>query len=171
MKITVEEARKRGLRFYFTGVPCRRGHVSPRHVKNHTCKECQRLAAQNWERQNRERRRQKRTLWARANPRAVGDRDAVIAQATPEWVDWEIMGQIYLSRDETEQVDHYYPLRHSEFSGLNVPWNLQVITAEENSQKSNKRPEEFYDLEDGDAAQKFYDQVRKPHCLRETNGT
>lgn len=38
--ITRKEAVERGLKRYFTGKPCKHGHVSERAVVNHTCLEC-----------------------------------------------------------------------------------------------------------------------------------
>lgn len=50
-------ARKQGLTRYFTGKPCKRGHVAERYVRNLTCVECD-LAKQKevqWAKNNRER--------------------------------------------------------------------------------------------------------------------
>jgi hypothetical protein len=38
--VSREEAKHTGARFYFTGLPCKRGHVSVRQTSNATCYEC-----------------------------------------------------------------------------------------------------------------------------------
>ena len=35
--VTIEEARSRGLRWYFTGKPCLRGHIAKRKISNSCC--------------------------------------------------------------------------------------------------------------------------------------
>lgn len=42
--ITRQQAKEQGLPYYITGVPCNKGHVSPRSTKRGTCRECVRLA-------------------------------------------------------------------------------------------------------------------------------
>lgn len=39
-EVTRKEAKERGLKFYFTGKPCKRGHVCERYVCNHQCLKC-----------------------------------------------------------------------------------------------------------------------------------
>ena len=36
------EAKAKGLRFYFTGKPCKHGHVAKRKVLNAVCVDCER---------------------------------------------------------------------------------------------------------------------------------
>ena len=69
-------------------------------------------------------------------------------QATPIWLTQEqktAIKQFYLDAMVATRVtgtpyvvDHIIPLRGKLVSGLHVPWNLAVITREENHIKSNK---------------------------------
>jgi 5-methylcytosine-specific restriction endonuclease McrA len=68
--------------------------------------------------------------------------------ATPPWITKEQRAQIkmlYVQARELSKVtgekyvvDHIIPLRSSAVCGLHVPWNLRVITWQENLKKSNK---------------------------------
>ena len=53
--MTREKAREAGLKVYFDGKPCPRGHISSRNVKDNDCRECGRLAMAAWREKNRER--------------------------------------------------------------------------------------------------------------------
>ena len=68
-------------------------------------------------------------------------------QATPSWYDeshHKAILSIYKERDRQRKfgknvvVDHVIPICSDVVCGLNVPWNYQIITERENSQKSNK---------------------------------
>jgi hypothetical protein len=47
-----DEARKRGLKRYFTGEPCLHGHIAERWVSTKDCVECNRLSKQAQRRAN-----------------------------------------------------------------------------------------------------------------------
>lgn len=53
--ITRKEARDRGLRRYFTGKPCKNGHLSERHTSNTHCLACRMEAERKWRAVNPER--------------------------------------------------------------------------------------------------------------------
>lgn len=69
-------------------------------------------------------------------------------QATPKWLSAEQKTQIrkmYIDAMTVSRVtgvpyvvDHIIPLRGQEVCGLHVPWNLQIMSREENLKKSNK---------------------------------
>jgi len=68
--------------------------------------------------------------------------------ATPAWITAEqklAMREMYLQAQKLTKitgeryvVDHIIPLISPDVCGLHVPWNLRVITQEENLKKSNK---------------------------------
>ena len=68
--------------------------------------------------------------------------------ATPKWLgsaEKILMRQLYLKAQELTKltgvryvVDHIVPLINPDVCGLHVPWNLRVMTQEENLKKSNK---------------------------------
>jgi 5-methylcytosine-specific restriction endonuclease McrA len=67
-------------------------------------------------------------------------------QATPKWLTEEQLDrikQIYINAQDLRwedemHVDHIIPLQGKNVSGLHVPWNLRIISAEENLRKGNK---------------------------------
>ncbi len=73
--------------------------------------------------------------------------------ATPNWLTEEHFEQIKIFYKKAKNlgkwsnvsyhVDHIIPLQGKIVSGLHVPWNLRVITEEENLRKSNNLGEDY----------------------------
>lgn len=108
-----------------------------------------------------ERQRQSRIRWNKAHPeklKSAGSkwtrlhadranaktarRTARKLRAMPIWLSEEQRLQILEFYSRAKQlnlvVDHIIPLRGKNVSGLHVPWNLQLLTRDENSRKGNK---------------------------------
>jgi 5-methylcytosine-specific restriction endonuclease McrA len=75
----------------------------------------------------------------------VRARESKKLNAMPWWVDRDKLQEVYVlcrllsnATGVVHHVDHIVPLQNARVCGLHVPWNLQIITAEENLKKSNK---------------------------------
>lgn len=184
---TRAEAKATEAKYYFTGEPCKHGHIAPRKTKG-ACIECLKVE---WERGNTLRveyfrqynksdageeakqryyEKNRAQVIARAQARPTAEKQAYKSKykqsnpdlyktltsfrrrrfrdATPPWLTpaqkatMREMYKIAITMTQTtgEQyvVDHIIPLRSDAVCGLHVPWNLRVITQEENLKKSNK---------------------------------
>ena len=184
---TRAEAKAQGAKYYFTGEPCKHGHIAPRKTKG-ACLACLKLE---WEKGNQKRveyfrqynksdagQKAKREYYAKnreaviarafarppeektaaknrykeANPdlykELVSLRRRRFRQATPKWLTQEQKFEIRLKyrlaielsrrTGVRHAVDHIVPLQGETVSGLHVPWNLEVLTQEENLKKYNR---------------------------------
>lgn len=180
---TRKEAKEQGAKYYFTGEPCKHGHIAPRKTKG-ACVECLKIE---WAKSNAKRSLQPKSEASKKAGRKYYEknRELVIARAqarpnyekqiwkkkhkgnnteyykaltsfrrrrfrdaTPSWLTYQqkldikslYRAAITMTKTTGEQyvVDHIIPLRSDIVCGLHVPWNLRVITQEENLKKSNK---------------------------------
>jgi hypothetical protein len=184
---TRKEAKDQGAKYYYTGEPCKNGHIALRKTKG-SCVECLKIEWQkgnetraeyfknynqkkeikerkhDWYQKNKgqvidraktrpiELLRRYRNAWKLNNPTQVKAsttaRKRKHRQATPKWLTskqkaeirqlYEMAINMTKTTGEQYVVDHIVPLRGNEVCGLHVPWNLRVITQEENLLKSNK---------------------------------
>ena len=184
---TRSEAKAVGAKYYFTGEPCKHGHIAPRKTKG-ACLDClkdewakgnqtraeyfraynQSEAGQKAKKEYYERNKDAvidraqardtktvtgyKTAYKERNPdlykELVSLRRRRFRLATPKWLSAEQRMDIRLkyrlaielSRRTgiRHAVDHIIPLQGDNVCGLHVPWNLEVVTQEENLKKSNK---------------------------------
>ncbi len=66
----------------------------------------------------------------------LANKKARIKEATPSWVDFAELKEIYRNRENAE-VDHIIPILHPDVCGLHVPWNLQYLSPLDNNRKNN----------------------------------
>lgn len=148
---------------YFTGKPCKNGHLAERFVSSRGCVVCaaegvrRYIAAdpkrwqqrfQTWRSKNVDRDRAKSREWQAQNHdrviATIARRKAALLQRTPAWADHAAIDAVYercqaivLATGIKQHVDHVIPLQGKLVSGLHVENNLAIIPAVENKQKSN----------------------------------
>jgi hypothetical protein len=111
------------------------------------------IASREWSLANKERKKATDKAWAELNKArylALTKKYKMTkSMAQPVWLttpQHEEIADMYKQAKELEaiffnrkfHVDHIIPLQGKDVCGLHVPWNLQILTAEENHRKSNK---------------------------------
>lgn len=148
--VTRQQALAQGLKRYFTGVPCKRGHVTERDVAQRRCLECEKVTQryENCTPAQIEAKRGYGQKWYDANKdtdahRTYSRASAMEAyarriQRIPSWVDLKAITAFYAACPDGYEVDHIIPLNGKIVSGLHVLNNLQYLTFADNRAKSNK---------------------------------
>lgn len=120
-----------------------------------------------WHAENADRVAASRKKWYEQNKEAADANAAKYAKINPEWkashcakrrsrklracplwltqeqldeieVFYKTAKRLFKETGIPHHVDHIVPLQGKKVSGLHVPWNLQVLTASENSRKNNR---------------------------------
>jgi 5-methylcytosine-specific restriction endonuclease McrA len=73
--VTRKQAKASGLKYYFTGKPCKHGHIAKRNTIDGGCYDCCLKQSRAWKARNQERVIKYATDWAKANPEKVKERD------------------------------------------------------------------------------------------------
>jgi hypothetical protein len=151
--IDKQSAKSSGLKYYFTGKPCKRGHIVQRYCRDSMCTQCLKLRYskrakelkeskfKNWK----ENRRVYLNKWTRIsekerikNKLAHSSKSrAEKLQRTVSWADLKTIKSIYKDCPKGMEVDHIVPLVSPLVCGLHVENNLQYLTKKENRSKWN----------------------------------
>ena len=148
MATSAKEAKLAGIKHYFTGKPCKRGHIAKRYAATCSCVECTKGHFNDWRSKNEEIDRARSRAWQIANPDKTAANIARYENGrdlrTPRWADHSKINAIYeqaklltLTTGIPHHVDHIIPLHGKLVSGLHVHENLRAIPALENKKKSN----------------------------------
>ena len=161
------EAKENNLTQYFTGKPCKHGHVDFRNTATRICMECDRVRKKilretkpekikalkrNDYYKHQEHNLAQKQKYRQANKgkimALVSARKKVVKQRTPLWLTkfdklkikcvYQMAAMYTRVNGEPWHVDHIVPLQGKTVSGLHVPDNLQVMRGIENISKKNK---------------------------------
>lgn len=126
---------------FFTGQPCKYGHVTERFISNRECVECHRLRreASREYRKEYDAKRDHSAVYqkyrARYIEKAMRRNGKLRMSSFPH--EREKMKEFYAQCPEGYEVDHVVPIVHPEVCGLHTLANLQYLPMVENRRKSN----------------------------------
>jgi len=159
---THAEAKRQGVTYYFTGKPCKRGHVCERFASSKSCKECvyernrkrtvnedywidygdeaykerKREASRRYYQRNKhkwDKMFANRRKYERLSRRPSTDADRL------EFKRMKLEAQLAtINSGVKHEVDHIIPLIHDKVCGLSTKHNCQVLTKAENRRKGSR---------------------------------
>lgn len=145
------KAMDEGRTRYFTGEPCKYGHIAERMTSTKSCIVCKRERDRNWSKLNPEKSKLKRKKQSMQNKErelaysAARNCRVKKARLYKSGAYFDMIKNIYaMKRDMQKEygvklnVDHIIPLQGSNVCGLHVPWNMQITTASHNMSKKCK---------------------------------
>lgn len=159
--ISRAEAKAAGQSWYYTGKPCKHGHITKRWTRDGICSECKSARNKKWWSENKERGRALVYKWRALNSEKhrqsvntsvrawskvnagkrnsyTAHRRALLLRATPPWADKDAIRNLYVKAKESGMhVDHIVPLNSAIVCGLHVIFNLQMLSPRDNLSKSN----------------------------------
>ena len=156
--ISRDEARHLSMQFYFTGIPCKRGHVCPRYVSSGICRRCK-ATRRVWKGAEigtdeydqgvalYERRRRAATGLGSIQSkrqRALGTaRYQILRARTPPWLtsdERRELKQFGMNKQAGMVTDHRVPLlpTRCEIGGIHTIENMQYLTVKRNCVKANR---------------------------------
>ena len=150
--VSRQQAIKQKLTRYFTGEPCKHGHISEKRTSNRTCIDCLAISKRAWS--NRPDVKAKGLVRLnkhnKANPEMhlarTRKRQAALLKRVPKWdpdahlivAKYQLAAMLSQAAGIPHHVDHIIPLQGRKVSGLHVFSNLRVIPGSDNVKKSNK---------------------------------
>ena len=160
---THTEALRRGEKYYYTGKPCKHGHIGPRFTTGRKCKECayirnrKRTTEENYwtdygdeEYKKRKREYAKKHYLTYAHKKAFANRRRLIklARVATRAGAEKIRRMTLESQIRTldtgikYEIDHIIPIVHDKVCGLHVPANVQILTKKQNRAKASRFDQE-----------------------------
>jgi len=157
---THQEAKRQGVTYYFTGEPCKHGHICERFASSRACRQC--VYARNRKRtvtedywvnygdeEYKERKREASRRYYQRNKAkwdkmfAKRRRQEKLARRAATETDNQAMKRMKLEAQirtidsgVKHEVDHVIPLIHPKVCGLSTKHNLQVLTKAANRRKA-----------------------------------
>jgi hypothetical protein len=152
MKLTSRaQAKEQNLTRYFTGKPCRHGHVAERLVVNGTCYECTKQRVQKWQKENPEKVKVNHAKWVERNPGVANERRKLWYQQNLERHNAQMKAYFeanphlraklsstqrakilqrtpgWLTEDDRWLINEIYELAALRTKATNTPWHVDHI--------------------------------------------